>query len=65
MLLPGAKVRITNPDDTYYRFEGVVQRVTDDHVGVQFSGGNWEHLVTFLPSELAEVAVQSRGKKQK
>ena len=29
MILPGATVRVTNPNDTYYCFEGLVQRVSD------------------------------------
>jgi len=26
MILPGSTVRVTNPDDTYYKFEGLAQR---------------------------------------
>ncbi|MFN7555218.1 NAD(P)H dehydrogenase subunit NdhS, partial [Microcystis sp.] len=25
MILPGSTVRVTNPDDTYYKFEGLAQ----------------------------------------
>ena len=64
MILPGEKVRITNPNDTYYRYEGTVYRIIDDKVGVMFEGGNWEHLVTFLPSEFEIVNVKA-GKKKK
>ena len=42
MILPGSPVRITNVDDTYYGFEGQVQRVTDGKVAVLFEGGNWD-----------------------
>ncbi|MEO0946652.1 MAG: NAD(P)H dehydrogenase subunit NdhS [Cyanobacteria bacterium J06641_5] len=62
MLLPGMKVRVTNPDDTYYQFEGLVQRLTDGRVAVLFEDGNWDKLVTFNISELAVVAAK-RGKK--
>lgn len=62
MLLPGAKVRVTNENDTFYRFEGLVQRLSDGQVAVLFEGGNWDKLVTFLPSELEEVEVKSRKK---
>ncbi len=42
MILPGSAVRIKNSGDTYYGFEGQVQRVSDGHAAVIFSGGNWE-----------------------
>ena len=29
MILPGATVRVKNAADTYYRYEGLVQRVSD------------------------------------
>ncbi|PNW57116.1 UNVERIFIED_CONTAM: DUF3252 domain-containing protein, partial [Euhalothece sp. KZN 001] len=47
MIFPGTKVKVTNIDDTYYRFEGLVQRITDDNLAVLFEGGNWYRLVTF------------------
>ncbi len=62
MILPGSPVRITNVDDTYYGFEGQVQRVTDGKVAVLFEGGNWDKLVTFKPADL-EVVKPKRGKK--
>lgn len=62
MILPGSPVRITNVDDTYFGFEGLVQRVTDGKVAVLFEGGNWDKLVTFKPSDL-EVVKPMRGKK--
>ncbi|MGB0563619.1 MAG: NAD(P)H dehydrogenase subunit NdhS [Spirulinaceae cyanobacterium] len=61
MLLPGAAVRVTNPDDIYYRYEGMVQRVSDGQVAVLFEGGNWDKIITFQPSDLE--AVNLRGKK--
>lgn len=61
LVLPGAPVRITNADDTYYGFEGQVQRVADGKVAVMFEGGNWDKLVTFKLSDL-EVVKPKRGK---
>lgn len=62
MLLPGSAVRVTNVDDTYYGFQGLVQRVTDGKVAVLFEGGNWDKLVTFRMSELALVETGSKKK---
>jgi hypothetical protein len=62
MILPGSPVRITNVNDTYYNFEGQVQRITDGKVAVLFEGGNWDKLVTFKASDL-EVVQPKRGKK--
>lgn len=62
IILPGSPVRITNIDDTYFGFEGQVQRVTDGKVAVLFEGGNWDKLVTFKTSDL-EVVQPRRGKK--
>lgn len=55
IILPGATVRVINPDDTYYRYEGLVQRVSDGKVAVLFEGGNWDKLITFQLSELEAV----------
>ncbi|MBW4603605.1 MAG: DUF3252 domain-containing protein [Calothrix sp. FI2-JRJ7] len=62
MILPGATVRVKNPADTYYRFEGLVQRVSDGKVAVLFEGGNWDKLITFRLSELEAVETASRKK---
>lgn len=62
MLFPGAAVRVVNMDDTYYGFQGQVQRVSDGKVAVLFEGGNWDKLVTFNSSEL-EALDKRRGKK--
>jgi hypothetical protein len=53
MILPGSTVKVTNPNDIYYKFEGLVQRVSDRRAAVLFEGGNWDKLVTFNLSELA------------
>ena len=64
MILPGSPVRVTNVDDTYYGFQGQVQRITDGDVAVLFEGGNWDKLVTFKLSELETVVkTAGRGKK--
>ncbi|MGK7945127.1 MAG: NAD(P)H dehydrogenase subunit NdhS [Microcystaceae cyanobacterium] len=55
MIFPGSVVRVTNADDTYYRFEGLVQRVSDGKAAVLFEDGNWDKLVTFQLSELEAV----------
>lgn len=55
MILPGTTVRVKNPADTYYRYEGLVQRISDGKVAVLFEGGNWDKLITFLLSELEPV----------
>lgn len=39
MILPGSAVEVINPDDTYYRFKGSVQRVSDGKAAVLFEGG--------------------------
>ncbi|EDX75124.1 MAG: NAD(P)H dehydrogenase subunit NdhS [Coleofasciculus sp. D1-CHI-01] len=61
MILPGSIVRVINGDDTYYKFEGIVQRIGDGKAGVLFEGGNWDKIVTFNLSELEEV--NPKGKK--
>lgn len=63
MILPGATVQVKNPNDTYYRFQGLVQRVSDGKVAVLFEGGNWDKLITFRLSEL-EVVEPNAGKKK-
>jgi len=63
VILPGTTVSVTNPDDTYYSFQGLVQRVSDGKVAVLFEDGNWDKLVTFNLSELE--AVELKGTKKK
>ena len=62
MIFPGSVVRVTNVDDTYYGFQGLVQRVTDGKVAVLFEGGNWDKIITFRLSELEPVEVGSKKK---
>ncbi len=63
-ILPGMTVKVTNPNDTYYQFQGIVQRVTDGKVAVLFEGGNWDKLVTFQASELEPVVSTPKKKAQ-
>ncbi len=65
MILPGSAVRVINPQDTYYMFQGFVQRVSDGKAAVLFEGGNWDKLITFRLSELEEVDVTASKKKGK
>lgn len=65
MILPGSAVRVKNPNDIYYRYEGLVQRVTDGKVAVLFEGGNWDKLVTFQLSEVELVETTAGRKKAK
>jgi hypothetical protein len=68
IIFPGSLVRIANAGDTYFGFEGLVQRVTDGRVAVLFEGGNWDKLVSFRASELELVdatATASKGRKKK
>jgi hypothetical protein len=60
MLFPGAPVTVINVNDTYYGFQGLVQRITDGKVAVLFEGGNWDKLVTFAASELEPVNAGQR-----
>ncbi|MGJ3253324.1 MAG: NAD(P)H dehydrogenase subunit NdhS [Elainellaceae cyanobacterium] len=65
MIFPGSAVRVVNLDDTYYGFQGLVQRVSDGKAAVLFEGGNWDKLVTFNLSEIEPVdATAGRGKKK-
>ena len=62
MILPGATVRVTNSEDTYFQFQGIVQRVTDNKAAVLFEDGNWDKLVTFKLAELESVNLK-KGRK--
>jgi hypothetical protein len=62
MILPGATVRVKNPADIYYRYEGLVQRISDGKVGVLFEDGNWDKIITFRLPELELVETTSKKK---
>jgi len=63
LIFPGSPVKVVNPADTYFGFQGQVQRVTDNHAAVLFEGGNWDKLVTFRLSEL-ELVDLTKGRKK-
>ncbi|KAE8694642.1 NAD(P)H-quinone oxidoreductase subunit S [Hibiscus syriacus] len=43
---------VKNPNNPFYMYCGIVQRITDGKAGVLFEGGNWDRLVTFRLEEL-------------
>jgi hypothetical protein len=64
MLLPGSAVVVSDTNDTYYAFQGLVQRISDGKAAVLFEGGNWDKLVTFRLTQLELVdATAGRAKK--
>ncbi len=65
MILPGSAVRVINSNDTYYGFQGLVQRISDGKAAVLFEGGNWDKLITFRMSELEVVDATAGRKKAK
>ncbi|KAB5573466.1 hypothetical protein DKX38_000660 [Salix brachista] len=52
LLLPGMIAIVKNPNNPFYMYTGIVQRITDGKAGVIFEGGNWDRLVTFRLEEL-------------
>jgi hypothetical protein len=65
MIFPGSVVRVSNSQDTYYQFQGLVQRISDGKALVLFEGGNWDKSVTFKLAELEEVDLAAAKKKGK
>ena len=65
MILPGSAVKVKNLTDTYYGYQGLVQRVTDGTAAVLFEGGNWDKLITFRLSDLELLEVTAGRKKAK
>lgn len=63
MIMPGTAVRVSNANDTYYGYQGLVQRITDGKAAVLFEGGNWDKLITFRLSELEAVEVSRKKAK--
>jgi hypothetical protein len=64
MILPGSAVVVSDKNDTYYAFQGLVQRISDGKAAVLFEGGNWDKLVTFRLAQLELVdATAGRAKK--
>lgn len=52
LLMPGMIALVKNPNNPYYMYCGIVQRITDGKAGVLFEGGNWDRLITFNLDEL-------------
>ncbi|KAJ1392609.1 NADH dehydrogenase-like complex, subunit S [Sesbania bispinosa] len=52
MLLPGMIAIVKNPNNPFYMYCGIVQRITDGKAGVLFEGGNWDKLISFRLEEL-------------
>ncbi|XP_061340162.1 NAD(P)H-quinone oxidoreductase subunit S, chloroplastic [Gastrolobium bilobum] len=52
LLLPGMIAIVKNPNNPFYMYCGIVQRITDGKAGVLFEGGVWDRLVTFRVEEL-------------
>uniref|UniRef100_A0A0F7CYV7 Chlororespiratory reduction31 n=1 Tax=Pelargonium tetragonum TaxID=122197 RepID=A0A0F7CYV7_9ROSI len=52
LLMPGMIAIVKNPNNPFYMYCGIVQRITDGRAGVLFEGGNWDRLVTFRLEEL-------------
>lgn len=52
LLLPGMIAIVKNPNNPFYMYCGIVQRITDGKAGVLFEGGNWDRLITFRLDEL-------------
>lgn len=65
MILPGSAVRVINANDTYYGFQGLVQRISNGKAAVLFEGGNWDKLITFRLAELDLVDATAGRKKGK
>jgi len=65
MILPGSAVKVKNPSDIYYGFQGLVQRITDGKAAVIFEGGNWDKMITFRLSELELMETTASRKKAK
>ncbi|XP_055821698.1 NAD(P)H-quinone oxidoreductase subunit S, chloroplastic [Solanum dulcamara] len=52
LLLPGMIAIVKNPNNPYYMYCGIVQRITDGKAAVLFEGGNWDRLISFKLDEL-------------
>ena len=52
LLMPGMIAIVKNPNNPFYMYCGIVQRITDGKAGVLFEGGNWDKLITFRLEEL-------------
>jgi len=48
LLMPGMNAKVINPNNAFFGFTGIVQRVTDGKVSVIFEGGCWDKNLAFL-----------------
>ncbi|XP_010541699.1 PREDICTED: NAD(P)H-quinone oxidoreductase subunit S, chloroplastic [Tarenaya hassleriana] len=65
LLMPGMIAIVKNPNNPYYMYCGIVQRITDGKAGVLFEGGNWDRLITFRLDELERREKGPPGKNPK
>ncbi|KAJ4711885.1 NAD(P)H-quinone oxidoreductase subunit S chloroplastic [Melia azedarach] len=65
LLLPGMFAIVKNPNNPFYMYCGIVQRITDGKAGVLFEGGNWDRLITFRLDELERREKGPPGKNPK
>uniref|UniRef100_A0A1J3H019 NAD(P)H-quinone oxidoreductase subunit S, chloroplastic n=1 Tax=Noccaea caerulescens TaxID=107243 RepID=A0A1J3H019_NOCCA len=65
LLMPGMIAIVKNPNNPYYMYCGIVQRITDGKAGVLFEGGNWDRLITFRLEELERREKGPPGKNPK
>ncbi|CAM8986448.1 unnamed protein product [Rhodiola kirilowii] len=56
LLMPGMIAIVKNPNNPFYMYCGIVQRITDGKVGVLFEGGVWDRMMTFRLDELERRA---------
>lgn len=65
LLMPGMFAIVKNPNNPFYMYTGIVQRITDGKAGVLFEGGNWDRLITFRLDELQRRDKGPPGKNPK
>ena len=65
LILPGMIAIVSNPNNPYHMYTGIVQRITDGKAGVLFEGGNWDRLITFRLEELTRREKGPPGKNPK
>uniref|UniRef100_A0A2P2PI46 NADPH-quinone oxidoreductase subunit Sic n=1 Tax=Rhizophora mucronata TaxID=61149 RepID=A0A2P2PI46_RHIMU len=65
LLMPGMIAIVKNPNNPFYMYCGIVQRITDGKAGVLFEGGNWDRLITFGLEELERRDKGPPGKNPK
>uniref|UniRef100_A0A7N1A861 Chlororespiratory reduction31 n=1 Tax=Kalanchoe fedtschenkoi TaxID=63787 RepID=A0A7N1A861_KALFE len=51
LLMPGMIAIVKNPNNPFYMYCGIVQRITDGKTGVLFEGGVWDRMMTPPPPQ--------------